>query len=271
MASQSDSDSESETEISYKQQDIDKFIILIQTEFKTNDIRYIGQSYNRVSFSGPDNIFYDVYPDVTNASTLLVHYLFKSEKLKDMLSFFLLKIKDNVLIVSSIKIVSNPPHFKTQEEFKTGFSKLLNFLKIIHNEFGLTHGDFTSSNILWKDNNPYITDFERSKCFLGIEGVKPKKRLSNCVNVETFKYFKMIDYADLLIVINRKDIYDPKKEDSLKQKIETIQQDADNIKELDTKIENGHLTTEDKIILNSCFEKIKNFFGDVLGDQYDLN
>jgi hypothetical protein len=40
MASQSDS----EQEISYKQKDIDKFISIIQTEFKTNDIRYIGQS-----------------------------------------------------------------------------------------------------------------------------------------------------------------------------------------------------------------------------------
>jgi hypothetical protein len=131
----------------------------------------------------------------------------------------------------------------------------------------LTHGDFTSSNILWKDNNPCITDFERSTCFLGIKGDKTKENRSNCVDFETFEFFKMIDYADLLIVINRKDIYDPEKADSLKKEIETIQKYADNIKELDTKIENGHLTKDDETILNSSFQNIKKFFKDVLEFQ----
>ena len=61
---------------------------------------------------------------------------------------------------------------------------LKKFLSEIH-ALGLTHGDFTDTNILWHGGNPYVIDFERSVDQIDFR--------------DDFLYFKMIDYADLVI------------------------------------------------------------------------
>lgn len=73
MASQSHSESETS---SYNEADIERFISIIQKKFETKDLRYVGQSYNRVSFNDSHYVFYDLYPDPFNASAMLVYYIF---------------------------------------------------------------------------------------------------------------------------------------------------------------------------------------------------
>jgi hypothetical protein len=246
----------------YSIPEIKQIILTSLQTFDDIELTSLPDEEIRLSFKGTSGMLYDVYLDKYDPSAMLISYIFINEELKNMVMIQDVKEYRNFLIVKSKEIQSKDPQIDDQEQFKKILTKLVNFLKIIHSTYGLTHGDFTSSNILWKDNNPFIKDFERSNCFIGIK----TNQKSNCFTFETFKYIAMIDYADLLVVINRRDVYKPfDKSDSLKLEIDKIQTYAQNIKNVDTEIEEDTLSQENKLIVDMSFENIQMFFKKTIG------
>jgi tRNA A-37 threonylcarbamoyl transferase component Bud32 len=112
---------------------------------------------------------------------------------------------------------------------------LKKFLSQIH-ALGLTHGDFTDTNILWHGGNAYVIDFESS--------------VDQVDFPDDFIYFKMIDYADLAITLHKlnRNFY-----------IEA-EKIAQQIKEYEDYIMNDQLDKDKKSILeklnNDMMEKI---------------
>jgi hypothetical protein len=176
------------------------------------------------------NVLYDIYTNITeNSSAKLVYEIWRRPNLHKFVLFIDVKVDMNSgeLYVLSRKINRNNKPGDVNPIIIGIYLK--KFLTQIHS-LGLTHGDFTDTNILWNGGNPYVIDFERSVDQIDFP--------------DDFLYFKMIDYADLVITLNK-----------LNGKFyRDASQIAQKIKEYEDDIMNYELDTDKKSIL----EKLNN-------------
>lgn len=179
---------------------------------------------------GGQNVLYDIYTNIRhNSSATLVSEIWRRPNLRGFVLFIDLKVdmSSDELYVLSRKIDRNNKPVDINPEIICLYLK--KFLSGIHS-LGLTHGDFTDSNILWEGRNPYVIDFERS--------------VDQRDFPDDFLYFKMIDYADLVITLHKlnRNFY-----------IEA-EKIAQQIKEYEDDIMNDQLDRDKKSIL----EKLNN-------------
>lgn len=137
------------------------------------------------------NVLYDIYTDMKNSpSAKLVYEIWRRPNLARFVTF--ISVKYN-MDSEEIYVLSKKISDRSQKPYGLDCSSLENicrslkeFLSGIHS-LGFTHGDFTDSNILWEGKRPYVIDFERS--------------VDQIEFVDDFSYYKMIDYADLVICL----------------------------------------------------------------------
>lgn len=135
------------------------------------------------------NVLYDIYTDMKNSpSAKLVYEIWRRPNLARFVAFISVKynMDSEEIYVLSKKIRSQKPYGLDCSSLEDICRSLKEFLSGIHS-LGFTHGDFTDTNILWEGNRPYVIDFERS--------------VDQIEFVDDFSYYKMIDYADLVICL----------------------------------------------------------------------
>jgi hypothetical protein len=181
------------------------------------------------------NLMYDIYTDIRhNPSARLVYEIWRRLNLRKFVLFIDVKYnmdEGEVYVVSRKLKRNNTPlglDINTVNHIK---EYLIGFLRQIH-EIGFTHGDFTDSNILWDGNVPYVIDFEST-----VDQVEFKT---------DFSFFKMIDYADLVRVLNK---INP-------EYYRSALNFANQIKELEDDIIQDRLNTDKKIILRRLNEEM---------------
>jgi thiamine kinase-like enzyme len=139
------------------------------------------------------NVLYDIYTDRKNSpSAKLVYEIWRRPNLARFVPF--ISVKYN-MGSEEIYVLSKKISYRSQKPYGLDCSSLQDicrslkeFLSGIHS-LGFTHGDFTDSNILWEGKRPYVIDFERS--------------VDQIDFVDDFSYYKMIDYADLVISLGK--------------------------------------------------------------------